>query len=111
MPQPFHAYVDGNIGWEPAFEVEAASDAVALRVWKEETTLQPAIAQARLRGSILAAIKARSLGILHSLPHITQRTCVRVSTGQAPGFLWPAPQGRPTPRYISKVRRMDTIRS
>lgn len=61
--QPFHAYVDGNIGWEPAFEVEAASDAVALRVWKEEMTLQPAVAQARLRGSIIDAIRVRHQGL------------------------------------------------
>jgi len=61
--QPFHAYADGNIGWEPAFEVEAASDAVALRIWKEETTLQPAVAQARLRGSIINAIRVRHQGL------------------------------------------------
>ena len=57
MVQPFHAYANGNIGWEPAFEVEAASAAMALRTWKEEPTLQPAAAQARLRGSIHTAIQ------------------------------------------------------
>ena len=44
----FHAYSDGNLCWQAACEAAQATDAMALRVWPEET-LQPAEAQARLR--------------------------------------------------------------
>lgn len=47
---PFHAYEDGNLCWQAAFEAEAATHAMALRVWKNEPlTWQEA--QERLRGS------------------------------------------------------------
>ena len=55
--QPFHAYKEGNLGWEPAFEVEAATTAVALRVWKDEPALQPEAAVDRLRGAVTARIQ------------------------------------------------------
>ena len=31
----FHAYEDGNLGWEPALEVEVAAHAVHARLWKD----------------------------------------------------------------------------
>lgn len=31
----FHAYEEGNLGWEPAMEVEVAAHAVHARIWKE----------------------------------------------------------------------------
>jgi len=47
---PFHAYDEGNLCWQAAFEAESATYAMALRVWREESlTWQEA--QARLRGS------------------------------------------------------------
>lgn len=47
---PFHAYDEGNLCWPAAFEAEAATYAIALRVWpKESLTWQ--VAQARLRST------------------------------------------------------------
>ena len=47
---PFHAYNEGNLCWQAAFEAESATYAMALRVWpKEQITWQDA--QDRLRGS------------------------------------------------------------
>ncbi len=47
---PFHAYSQGNLCWDAAFEAESATHAMALRVWKNEPlTWQEA--QERLRGS------------------------------------------------------------
>ena len=34
--QPFHAYEAGNLNWEAAFEVEAATLAITLRYWPNE---------------------------------------------------------------------------
>jgi SAM-dependent methyltransferase len=51
----FHAYDAGNLCWQAACEAEQATDAMALRVWPDET-LQPAEAQARLRQAIYDAI-------------------------------------------------------
>lgn len=47
---PFHAYPEGNLSWQAAFEAESATYAMALRVWpQEELTWQAA--QERLRSS------------------------------------------------------------
>jgi ubiquinone/menaquinone biosynthesis C-methylase UbiE len=47
---PFHAYEEGNLCWQAAFEAEPATYVMGLRVWKEEPlTWQEA--QTRLRGS------------------------------------------------------------
>lgn len=47
---PFHAYDEGNLCWDAAFEAESATHAMGLRVWpNEQLTWQEA--QARLRGS------------------------------------------------------------
>lgn len=47
---PFHAYAEGNLCWDAAFEAESATYAMGLRVWKDEPlTWQEA--QDRLRGS------------------------------------------------------------
>lgn len=43
----FHAYDEGNLGWEPALEVEVAAHAVHARIWEE----QSAAGDARLRQS------------------------------------------------------------
>lgn len=47
---PFHAYDQGNLCWQAAFEAESATYAMALRVWPQES-LTWEEAQARLRGS------------------------------------------------------------
>jgi ubiquinone/menaquinone biosynthesis C-methylase UbiE len=47
---PFHAYEQGNLCWEAAFEAAAATYAMALRVWKDEPLTWQA-AQDRLRCS------------------------------------------------------------
>ncbi len=52
---PFHAYDAGNLCWLAAFEAEAATHAMALRVWpQEKLTWQQA--SARLRGSFHAVL-------------------------------------------------------
>jgi hypothetical protein len=33
---PFHAYDQGNLCWEAAFEAASATNSMALRVWKDE---------------------------------------------------------------------------
>ncbi|MCC5636158.1 class I SAM-dependent methyltransferase [Nostoc sp. CHAB 5844] len=54
---PFHAYGEGNLCWEAAFEAESATYAMSLRVWPQENLTWEA-AHARLRGTfhdVLAA--------------------------------------------------------
>ena len=63
---PFHAYDDGNLCWDAAFEAESATYSMALRVWKEEA-LTASEAQARLRSSfhqILADQNVNAIDIL-----------------------------------------------
>jgi SAM-dependent methyltransferase len=47
---PFHAYREGNLCWQAAFEAESATYAMALRVWPKES-LSGSEAQERLRSS------------------------------------------------------------
>ena len=47
---PFHAYDEGNLCWDAAFEAESATYAMALRIWKNEP-LTADQAQERLRSS------------------------------------------------------------
>ncbi|HIK31182.1 MAG TPA: class I SAM-dependent methyltransferase [Oscillatoriales cyanobacterium M59_W2019_021] len=47
---PFHAYTNGNLCWQAAFEAEPATQAMALRVWPKESLTWEA-AQDRLRSS------------------------------------------------------------
>jgi SAM-dependent methyltransferase len=47
---PFHAYPEGNLCWQAAFEAESATYSMALRVWPQESLTWQA-AQDRLRGS------------------------------------------------------------
>ncbi len=49
---PFHAYDQGNLCWKAAFEATPATQAMALRVWKNEP-LTWEVAQSRLRQSFL----------------------------------------------------------
>lgn len=47
---PFHAYKEGNLCWQAAFEVESATKATEIRVWKgENLTWQEA--EKRMRGA------------------------------------------------------------
>lgn len=52
---PFHAYSDGNLCWDAAFEAESATYAMALRVWRQEDLTWQA-AQSRLRGGFHQAL-------------------------------------------------------
>lgn len=54
--KPFHAYDEGNLCWDAAYECESATMSMALRVWPKEdlTALE---AQQRLRYSFLDAVK------------------------------------------------------
>ncbi|NJL46111.1 MAG: class I SAM-dependent methyltransferase [Leptolyngbyaceae cyanobacterium SM2_3_12] len=47
---PFHAYAEGNLCWQAAFEAAPATYAMALRVWAQEQLTWPE-AQTRLRQS------------------------------------------------------------
>ncbi|MUG91302.1 methyltransferase domain-containing protein [Scytonema sp. UIC 10036] len=47
---PFHAYTEGNLCWDAAFETESATYSMALRVWPKEN-LTCSVAHGRLRGS------------------------------------------------------------
>jgi SAM-dependent methyltransferase len=47
---PFHAYSEGNLCWDAAFETESATYSMALRVWPQEN-LTWEVAHSRLRGS------------------------------------------------------------
>ncbi|MFM7425761.1 MAG: class I SAM-dependent methyltransferase [Elainella sp.] len=55
---PFHAYEAGNLCWQAAFEAEPATQAMALRVWKDEP-LNWQEAQERLRGSFHQVLAQR----------------------------------------------------
>jgi ubiquinone/menaquinone biosynthesis C-methylase UbiE len=48
---PFHAYDEGNLCWQAAFEAESATQSMGLRVWKNEPDLTWQTAQHRLRSS------------------------------------------------------------
>ncbi len=54
---PFHAYSEGNLCWQAAFEAAPATYAMALRIWPQEDMSWQA-AQARLRQSFLAVLEA-----------------------------------------------------
>ncbi len=51
----FHAYDEGNLGWEPAMEVEVAAHAVHARIWADGG----AAGDAKLRQSFLDGLKAQ----------------------------------------------------
>ncbi len=52
---PFHAYSEGNLCWQAAFEAAPATYAMALRIWPQEKISWQA-AQARLRQSFLEVL-------------------------------------------------------
>ncbi len=54
---PFHAYSEGNLCWQAAFEAAPATYAMALRIWPQEEISWQA-AQVRLRQSFLAVLEA-----------------------------------------------------
>jgi len=81
--QPFHGYDTGNLSCQAAFEVEPASDAMALRVHKTETQISVMEAQTRVRMGILDAVEnfAKQHGVLKNLTDIIDIGCsVGVST-------------------------------
>lgn len=81
--QPFHGYDTGNLSWQAAFEVEPASDAMALRVYKTETEISVMEAQTRVRMGILDHVQkfANQHGVLKNPTDIIDIGCsVGVST-------------------------------
>lgn len=54
---PFHAYSEGNLCWQAAFEATPATYAMALRIWPQEELSWQA-AQTRLRQSFLTVLDA-----------------------------------------------------
>jgi ubiquinone/menaquinone biosynthesis C-methylase UbiE len=52
----FHAYSDGNLNWNAAYECESATYSMALRIWPKEN-LTSDVAQARLRRSFIDVLK------------------------------------------------------
>lgn len=59
--QEFHAYDEGNLSWEAAFECEPATLSMAIRTWPKET-LSVKQAQNKLRGSFCDAVQEYSQG-------------------------------------------------
>jgi ubiquinone/menaquinone biosynthesis C-methylase UbiE len=54
---PFHAYAEGNLCWQAAFEAESATYSMALRIWPQENLSWQA-AQDRLRTSFHEVLAA-----------------------------------------------------
>ncbi|ELS03418.1 methylase involved in ubiquinone/menaquinone biosynthesis [Xenococcus sp. PCC 7305] len=54
---PFHAYDEGNLCWQAAFEAESATLSMGLRVWKNEPGLTWQVAQDRLRNSFYQIVE------------------------------------------------------
>ncbi len=63
---PFHAYAEGNLCWEAAFEAESATYAMSLRVWPQESLTWQA-AQDRLRGSFHQVLAAHGPRQVHDI--------------------------------------------
>lgn len=54
--KPFHAYSEGNLCWQAAFEAESATYAMGLRVWAKENLTWKA-AQDRVRDTFLDCVE------------------------------------------------------
>ena len=63
---PFHAYEEGNLCWQAAFEAASATYSMGLRVWKdEELTWQQA--QQRLRHSFYQILEQYTPATVHAI--------------------------------------------
>ncbi|WP_115121221.1 class I SAM-dependent methyltransferase [Synechococcus sp. UW105] len=95
----FHAYEEGNLCWQAAAEAEQATDAMALRVWPEET-LSPGQAQARLRNAIHQAVEPMLSGRLEQV--LDLGCSVGVSTQALADWLAgrAAAAGKASPRVV-----------
>lgn len=92
---PFHAYDAGNLCWLAAFEAEAATHAMALRIWPRENLSWPEAA-ARLRGTFHGVLAAYATGEVRDI--LDLGCSVGLST-QALHRFYGQRQGRP-PRTI-----------
>ncbi|MFM7448954.1 MAG: class I SAM-dependent methyltransferase [Leptolyngbyaceae cyanobacterium] len=63
---PFHAYKEGNLCWQAAFEAESATYSMALRIWPEEP-LSWAEAQDRLRASFHQVLAEYGPATVHNI--------------------------------------------
>ena len=84
--QQFHAYDDGNLNWDAAFECESATMSMAIRTWpKEPLTVKQA--QDRLRASFTDAIKQYRDGHEVSLSTVRRVLDVGCSVGVSTFYL------------------------
>ncbi|MEM9274105.1 MAG: class I SAM-dependent methyltransferase [Cyanobacteria bacterium P01_F01_bin.143] len=64
---PFHAYDQGNLCWQAAFEAESATYSMALRVWKNEAGLTWQVAQDRLRHNFYQIVENYTINPLQDI--------------------------------------------
>lgn len=64
---PFHAYDQGNLCWQAAFEAESATQSMGLRVWKNEPGLTWQTAQHRLRSSFHHVIEPYTINPIQDI--------------------------------------------
>jgi len=64
---PFHAYDEGNLCWQAAFEVESATYSMGLRVWKNEPGLTWQVAQDRLRNNFYQIVENHTINPLKDI--------------------------------------------
>jgi len=82
----FHAYDDGNLNWDAAFECESATMSMAIRTWpKEPLTVKQA--QDRLRASFTDAIKQYMKSCEMSLSNVQRVLDVGCSVGVSTFYL------------------------
>lgn len=63
---PFHAYDEGNLSWQAAFEAIPATYAMGLRIWKEEN-ISWENAHNRLRETFLEVLENYSPTVVHDI--------------------------------------------
>ncbi|GBF82776.1 hypothetical protein AsFPU1_4210 [Aphanothece sacrum FPU1] len=63
---PFHAYDEGNLCWQAAFEAMSATQSLGLRIWKNEN-LTWEVAQERLRNSFHDILDSYSPPIVNNI--------------------------------------------
>ena len=64
---PFHAYDQGNLCWQAAFEAESATYSMGLRSWKNEPGLTWQVAQDRLRHNFYQIVEKYTINPLQDI--------------------------------------------
>lgn len=115
----FHAYEQGNLCWQAATEAEQATDAMALRIWPQES-LTPITAQARLREAIHHVVEpllttpvqqALDLGcsVGVSTQHLSRWLRLRAETRQDPPVCIRGLDLAPEMLAVASVRDRDGV--